>query len=85
MAPRPPRCDAKSRAAKSAARRLRGNARQRRLKAYLDQILSLGLGDERLQLGRGEGVDQTGLGDDEQEDLGASEDGELVSLIAMVG
>lgn len=29
--------------------------------AYLDQILALWLGDERLQLGRGEGVDQSRL------------------------
>ena len=34
-----------------------------------------GLGDERLQLGRGEGVDETCLGDDEQQHLGTGEDG----------
>lgn len=41
---------------------------------HLNEILTLGLGDERLQLWSGEGVDQTRLGDDEQEDLGAGED-----------
>lgn len=48
--------------------------------SYLDEVLALGLGDERLQLGGGEGVDQSGLGDDEQEHLGAGEDGQLVCL-----
>lgn len=48
--------------------------------AHLDEVLALGLGDKRLQLRRGEGVDEAGLGDDEEEDLGAGEDGELVGL-----
>jgi hypothetical protein len=39
----------------------------------LDQVLALGLGDERLQLGGRESVDESGLGDDEQEDLGAGQ------------
>lgn len=43
------------------------------MRPYLDQILALGLGHERLKLGGGEGVDQTRLGDDEQEDLRAGE------------
>jgi hypothetical protein len=47
---------------------------------YLDEVLALGLGDERLQLGGGECVDKTGLGDDQQQHLGAGEDGQLVSL-----
>lgn len=50
---------------------------------YLDEILALGLGDERLQLGGGEGVDETGLGDDKQQHLGAGEDGQLVGLLEL--
>jgi hypothetical protein len=49
-------------------------------RAYLDQVLALGLGDQRLELGSGEGVDETSLGDDEQKDLGASEDRQFVGL-----
>ena len=49
-------------------------------RAYLDQILPFGLGDERLQFRSGEGVDQTSLGDDEEKDLSACEDGEFVCL-----
>jgi hypothetical protein len=48
--------------------------------AYLDQILAFWLGDQRLQLGRGECVDEASLGDDEEEDLGSSQDGKLVCL-----
>jgi hypothetical protein len=48
---------------------------------YLNEVLALGLGDERLQLGGSEGVDKTGLGDDQQQHLGASEDGQLVGLV----
>lgn len=51
---------------------------------YLDQVLALGLGDEWLQLGGGEGVDETGLGDDQKEHLGASEDGQFVGLVEKV-
>lgn len=46
----------------------------------LNQVLALGLGDERLELGCGEGVHQAGLGYDQQEDLGTSEDRQFVSL-----
>jgi len=46
----------------------------------LDEILTLWLCDEGLELCGGEGVDKTGLGDDEQEDLGAGEGGQLVGL-----
>lgn len=56
----------------------------RRAATYLDEVLALGLGDERLQLGRGEGVDQTRLGHDEKQDLGAGQDGELISLGCVV-
>lgn len=43
--------------------------------AYLDKVLAFGLGDERLEFGRRECVDETRLRDDEQKDLGAGEDG----------
>lgn len=35
------------------------------VQASLNQILALGLGDERLKLGCCEGIDQTSLGNDE--------------------
>lgn len=47
---------------------------------YLNQVLALGLGDKRLQLGGGESIDEAGLGDDQQEDLGTSEDRQFVGL-----
>jgi hypothetical protein len=49
--------------------------------ANLDQVLALGLGHQRLQLGRGEGVYQTRLGHDEQQDLGACQDRQLIGLV----
>ena len=49
-------------------------------KAYLDEILSLRLRDERLELGCGEGVDETSLGDDKEEHLSASEDLSLIHI-----
>lgn len=49
-------------------------------KAYLDEVLAFGFGYEGLELRGGEGVDEAGLGDDEEEDLGAGEDGQFVSL-----
>jgi hypothetical protein len=55
-------------------------ARWRGGPTYLDEILTLGFGDERLQFRGGEGVDKTGLGDDEQQHLGAGEDGQFVGL-----
>jgi hypothetical protein len=45
------------------------------IQAGLDEVLAFGLCDEGLKFGGGEGVDETGLGDDEEEDLGAGEDG----------
>lgn len=48
--------------------------------AYLDEVLALGLCHQRLQLRRGEGVDEAGLGHDEQQHLSASQDGKLISL-----
>ena len=50
--------------------------------ADLDEVLAFRLCHERLQLGCGEGVDETGFGHDEEEDLRAGEDGEFVGLIA---
>jgi len=49
--------------------------------AYLNQVLSFGLGDEGLQFRSRKGVDQSGLGDDEQEDLSSSEDRQLIRLL----
>ena len=43
-------------------------------RAYLDEILAFGLGNERLKLRRGEGVDEASLGDDQQKHLRARED-----------
>ena len=40
-------------------------ATRARCSSYLNQVLALGLGYERLQLGSCEGVDQTSLGDNE--------------------
>jgi hypothetical protein len=48
--------------------------------AYLDEVLALGLGHQRLQLGCGEGVDEARLRHDEQQHLGARQDRELVGL-----
>ena len=42
--------------------------------AYLNQIFPFGFGDERLELGCSESVDQAGLGHDEEEDLCARKD-----------
>jgi hypothetical protein len=48
--------------------------------AYLDKILALGLGHQRLQLGCGEGVDEARLGHDEEQHLGTGQNRELVGL-----
>jgi hypothetical protein len=50
------------------------------IEAGLDEILALGLGDEGLELGGGEGVYETRLWYDEEQDLGTGEGGELVCL-----
>jgi hypothetical protein len=42
--------------------------------AYLDQILALGLGNKRLELGSGEGINEARLGDDQKENLSACQD-----------
>lgn len=49
-------------------------------KTNLDEVLALGLGDQRLELRGGEGVDETGFRHDKQKDLSAGEDGQLVGL-----
>ena len=48
--------------------------------AYLNQVLPLGFGDERLELRSCEGIDETGFRNDEKEDLGAGQDRQFVSL-----
>ncbi len=49
-------------------------------KTDLDQILAFGLGNQRLELGSGEGIDQASLRDDQEEHLRASEDRQLIGL-----
>lgn len=51
------------------------------IEAGLDEVLALRLGDQRLELGGGKGVDQARLRDNQEEDLGAREGGEFVCLI----
>lgn len=46
----------------------------------LDEILALGLGHERLQLGRGEGVDQPRFRHDQQEDLRSGQHRQFIRL-----
>lgn len=50
-------------------------------KYYLDKVLSFGLRHQWLQLGSCEGVDETGLGHDQEKDLGSSKDREFVCLL----
>jgi len=47
----------------------------RGIQAGLNEILAFRLGDERLELGGGESIDETSLGHDEKEDLSAGEGG----------
>jgi len=51
-----------------------------RVKACLNEVLALGLCHEWLELGSGEGIDKTGLRDDEEKNLSTSEGGKLVGL-----
>lgn len=46
----------------------------------MDQILALWLGNQRLQLGCRESIHETSLGNHQEQDLGASQDGKLVGL-----
>lgn len=48
--------------------------------SYLNQILALGFGDQRLKLGCGEGIDKTRFGNNQEQDLCSGKDGELISL-----
>ena len=48
--------------------------------AYLNQVLALGLGDQRLEFGGSEGVDKAGFRNDQEKNLSASQDRELISL-----
>lgn len=50
-------------------------------KTHLDKVLSFGLRHQWLQLGSCESVDETGLGHDQEKDLGSSKDGEFVCLL----
>lgn len=47
---------------------------------YLNQILAFRFGDQRLKLWGGEGVDEPGFRHDEEEYLGAGENGQLICL-----
>lgn len=47
---------------------------------YLNQVLALSLSDERLKLGCREGVDEASLGDDQEQDLRAGQNGQFVCL-----
>jgi hypothetical protein len=47
---------------------------------YLNQVLAFWLSDEWLQFRSCERVDEACLGDDQQKDLGTSEDREFVGL-----
>lgn len=48
--------------------------------AYLNKVLALSLGDKRLKFGRRKGIDEASFGNDEEEDLGAGQNRQLVSL-----
>jgi hypothetical protein len=47
---------------------------------YLNEVLALGLSDQRLQFGSSEGVDKAGFGDDQEENLSTSKDREFICL-----
>lgn len=47
----------------------------RSVETCLNEVLAFGLGHEGLKFGCGEGVDETGLRYDEQEDLGTGKCG----------
>ena len=52
----------------------------RSIETSLDKVLTLRLGHEWLQLGSGESVHKTRLGDDEQQHLSASKGRQFVCL-----
>lgn len=47
---------------------------------YLNEVLALGFGHQRLKFGGGEGINEAGFRHDEQEYLSAGQDGQLVCL-----
>jgi hypothetical protein len=49
--------------------------------AYLNQVLAFGLGDERLKLRCCKRVHQAGFRDDEEKNLGAGKNRQLVGLV----
>lgn len=51
-----------------------------RIETCLDEVLALRLGDERLQFGGCESIDQACFRDDEKEDLGSGQGGKFVGL-----
>ncbi len=50
------------------------------IKACLDEVLALRLGDERLQFGGCKSIDQAGFRDDEKKDLCSGQGGKFVGL-----
>jgi len=64
---------------KKNTRRASGN--EGTAEAHLDQVLSFGLRDERLEFRCREGVDESGFGDYEQKHLSSSENRQLVRLL----
>lgn len=56
-----------------------------RIQTGLDQVLALGLCDQRLELGCGKSVDKTGLGNDKKKNLGASQHREFIGLLHDTG
>lgn len=59
----------------------RGELAVGRVETCLDEVLALWLGDERLELRGGEGIDETCLGHDKEQNLRASEGRQFVCLI----
>jgi len=52
----------------------------RSIQACLDEVLAFWLSDQRLQFGGSERIDETGLRDDEEQDLCTSESRQFISL-----
>ena len=55
------------------------------ISAHPDEVLALGLGDEWLQLGGCECVDEASLRDNQQQDLSTGESRQFVSLRVKFG
>jgi hypothetical protein len=56
------------------------NGAMRGIETGLNKVFALGLCDERLEFRGGEGIYEAGFGDNQEEDLCASEGGQLVCL-----